>query len=198
MKAPHVLAGLVSAFVTISPAWADGSSASGNILVAPQLHVVTDGPVTATFLGASPSATILGVNGSFGYTVYAIPQNAPTPNRLYPLFSNNPFAIQNPTTPALPAGANVTFAAVFTAFPDGPSGMPLSTHPVSSTGGTSTAEAAFFEPPASNVDFPIAFNAGVIQNGTSGALIGLTPSGSFASDFGSFSVRISVSNVCMG
>lgn len=191
------LVGAFASTLVALSAWAGGAAGSGNILVAPQLAVAGNGPVTATFLGASATTNILGVNGSFGYDVVAIPQTPPPPVRFFPLFSSNPFAIQNPTTPALPAGMNITLATVFTAFPDGPSGMPLSTHVVSSTGGQNTVSAAFFEPPGSNVDFLIHLNAGVIDTGLDRVLIGFTPSSAMPSGFGGFDVRIALSNVCV-
>jgi hypothetical protein len=189
----YFLAGFVSAFITFS-AWADGSDGSGNILTAPQLTVASDGPITATFLGASQSFPGASDLLTLFYSVSAITE---TPPANYPLLegstslaSTRPAPGTQAQTPPLSVGTNVALVASF-----GGSAVGME-RIISSTASSNAVNAIFAEPPHSALTVIFGFNAGVIETGPDRVLVGFTP---FASPtgFGDFPVRISVSNVCV-
>ncbi len=183
----YLLAGVVSGFASVSA----GGTASGNVLIAPQLEVATTGPVTATFLGGNQAFNFLvGITGM------------PFDGNRFSSFTFFTF----PTSPGtqaqrvLPGGADITFMTIFTS--------PINGQEIGSmTGATARAgniavDTLFPGSPQEGAPpsgFPM-LNAGVVDLGRDRVLIGFTPFplfGSAPSGFGSFPVRISVSNVCI-
>jgi hypothetical protein len=181
----QICAGLVSAFVALS-AWAAGSPDSRTILVAPQLAVAGNGPVTATFVTANPVL----FSGEWGFSLAALTE---TPVAVYPLFDADNVPVPAGTqwqTPALLSGTNITLANVTSQ-----TGSPF----VSSTGSISVAQNHYFWPGRDadgvcqeSVCFPLFLDARVLRIGADSVRIDFPmPAGS------PLGLRILVSNVCV-
>ncbi len=193
----YLLAGVISAFASVSALAGESSTAS--ILMAPQLQVAGNGPITATFLGASqPFAGIFFAARIPGASDFGRPGSVArfqifTSNTAFPGFGAKPgdqFRIDTANLFPLPPGAPVTFATLF-----GPLPVSTSASLFSSTAATPNVVSGLtgtgFGP------LPIIFNAGVIETGQDRVMVGFSPSGSIPRGFGGFPIRISLSNVCV-
>lgn len=191
----HFVVGLASA-LPLLPAWAGATSDNQAILVAPELAVARDGPVTATFLGASRSFSgpelfdfsTPGRKGKDNFTAYSL-RFAPS--------GSSPVPGAQSQTPPLAAGADVTLATFF-GIPQYPEGGAYTATGLSQQimAAISLGGRVIFE------------NAGVVETGPDTVLVGFNPwlvlaaDGSFSaiptpSNFGDFALRIAVSNVCV-
>ena len=168
------------------------STASGNascppqtFTVAPQLRVVQDGPVVATFLGMG--AGVVGTPGlsfvtsaNLSLSVFSFPFGA----------TGLPIPGSTAQLGGFSAGTDITITGQFNTAPAGSSMFNL----VNSSTGATPAVAAFLGSPGIFGTQTLLFNAGVMP-AASAVQIGFTPSGSAPSKFDDFMLRISVSNV---
>jgi hypothetical protein len=171
----------VSSFVAASAAAAGPES--GNALVAPQLALTAEGPISATFVGASQPFGQLAVTTESGLTGFFFGFTSPAAGQQFQTtLTTGPGAI-------LPPGTDVTFAATFF--------DASGTRTWSTTGASSFVATNLAAPSAGVPPSLVLQNAAVIQTAPGRVLIGFNPSGSSASGLGGFAVRIAVSNVCV-
>lgn len=168
----------LSSFVAMSASAA--SADPGSVRAAPQLTLTAQGPITATFIGASQPFGQLAVVTPFGLTGFFFGFASPAAGETFQTtLTTGPGAI-------LPRGTDVTFAATF---------FDAAGVRTWSTTGASPAIAADLAAPFADVPPSLVTqNASVIQTGPGRVLIGFNPSGSAA---GGFAVRIAISNVCV-
>jgi hypothetical protein len=170
-------------FFAALSAWAGDEAIS----IAPQLIVAQNGPVTVTFLGMDSASLGNQIPGLSVITSSNLNINVLG-------FGGSAFPTPGATTQisGLTAGSDITFSTQFQEGTNSRGELNL----VDSTTGATPAVAAFLNRPGIFGSQVLLFNAGVIQTGSSGALVGFTP---FAtpSAFGGFTYRIALSNVCV-
>ena len=184
-----VTAGLACGVITLS-ASAQTASGNGSIAAAPPLALSGDGPISATFLGASAPFRQLNVGWvdptGFSTVGFFFSFDAPAPGAV--------FSVTPTTGPGgpVPPGSDVFFNAWFTD-PADASRVALSSTAVSPEVAAALTGAGPGFPSSS-----ILFNSGVVQSGPDGLLIGFNaPGAAFPASFGGFGVRIAVDNVCL-
>jgi hypothetical protein len=169
---------------------ADAAANSSNFVVAPQLLVARDGPVTFTLV-AMDTAT-LGNQIPGISLVTSSDLNLANPNAsLHLLDLGRPNGPTTASFAGLTAGSDFTLSTQFSAGV-GANGL---LNLVNSTTGATPSVAAFLRLPALFGTQTLLSNAGVIETGPNTLLVGFSPSATAPSRFGDFPVRLAVSNV---
>src|SRR5688572_27235088 len=167
---------------------ADGPSTNGAFLVAPQLAIARDGPVTATFLGSSqPFLQMLvgwEMGGAAGFEGFFFGSPPPAAGAEFER------TLADHLSRPLPTGADLVFATRF----DTGNGFAISAT------GASPRMAGFLSQPAFEGEpfQTVLLNAGVVRLSSDTVLVGFNPPGfALPTGFDRFAVRISLSNICV-
>jgi hypothetical protein len=169
-----------------------GCQAAGSIysVVAPQLVVAQNGPVTFTLLGLDTATLGNQMPGISLITSSDLKLGNPVAS-LHTLNLGHANGQKTVSFAGLSAGSDFTLSTTFSAGIGADGRLNL----VNSTTGATPAVAAFLRLPEVFGAQTLLFNAGVIQTGPDSMLIGFSPSGTTPGICGEFPVRIGVSNV---